>query len=150
MVAKKKNEKETAQKKTSVEKKEVSTAAFEKLALIRIRGMIHVKTDIKSTIFNLRLRKNNVCVVIENTPANRAAAAKCKDYIAYGEINKETYDELVDKRGKKDENGVLKKFFLMHPPIGGFERKGIKKPFSTGGALGYRGNKMNELIMKML
>lgn len=125
-------------------------ADFPKLALIRIRGMIHVKKDIIRTLFNLRLRKNNACVVIENTPANRAAAAKCKDYIAYGEITQDTYNELVDKRGKKDESGALKKFFLLHPPLGGFEKKGIKVPFSRGGALGYRAENMNELVKKML
>jgi len=124
--------------------------ANEKLALIRIRGMIHVKNDIQRTLFVLRLRKNNACVVIDNTPANRAAAFKCKDYIAFGEISEDTYAELVDKRGKKDETGAMKKFFLMHPPRGGFEKKGIKAVFSKGGALGYRGEKMNELVRKML
>lgn len=147
--------KETAVKKTAPEKKEknivkAAKSDFPKLALIRIRGMIHVKHDIQYTMFNLRLRKNNVCVVMENSPANRAAAAKCKDYIAYGEITEDTYNELVDKRGKKDESGALKKFFLLHPPIGGFEKKGIKIPFSKKGALGYRGEKMNELVRKML
>jgi large subunit ribosomal protein L30 len=121
-----------------------------KLALVRIRGMIHVKKDIVATIFNLRLRKNNACSVVPDTPANRAAAAKCKDYIAFGEISEDTYNELVDKRGKKDETGALKKFFLLHPPRGGFEKRGIKVSFNRGGALGYRGDKMNELIRKML
>jgi len=145
--------KETGVKKAAPEKKETAKAAkdgFPKLALIRIRGMINVKQDIRYTLFNLRLRKNNACVVIENSPANRSAAAKCKDYIAYGEITEDTYNELVDKRGKKDEDGALKKFFLLHPPIGGFEKRGIKIPFSKRGALGYRGEKMNELVKKML
>ncbi len=146
----------TVAKKIAPERKEVAKAVkadkadFPKLAIIRIRGMIHVKKDIIRTLFDLRLRKNNACVVIENTLANRAAAAKCKDYIAYGEITEDTYNELVDKRGKKDEDGALKKFFLLHPPIGGFEKKGIKVPFSKRGALGYRGEKMNELVRKML
>ena len=44
----------------------------------------------------------------------------------------------------------VKQFFRLHPPIGGFERKGIKKPYSIGGALGYRKEKINNLIKKML
>lgn len=41
-------------------------------------------------------------------------------------------------------------FFHLHPPRGGFERKGIKAPFSIGGSLGYRGNAINALIERML
>jgi large subunit ribosomal protein L30 len=34
--------------------------------------------------------------------------------------------------------------------VKGFERGGIKKPFSMGGSLGYRKNKINELIRRMI
>ena len=123
-----------------------------KLALILVRGLVGVRKDIKAALYSLRLRKKHVCVVIENTPSNRASAVKCKDYITYGEINDETLKQLLEKRGRKDpkKKGYLKKFFLLHPPRGGFERKGIKTPFKKGGALGYRGPKINELIKKML
>ena len=40
--------------------------------------------------------------------------------------------------------------FTLHPPRGGFERKGIKKSFNIGGALGYRGQKINDLIKRMV
>jgi large subunit ribosomal protein L30 len=36
----------------------------------------------------------------------------------------------------------------LHPPLKGFE--GVKKPFSLGGALGYRGEEINNLLTKML
>jgi len=42
----------------------------------------------------------------------------------------------------------LKPFFRLHPPRGGL--KSIKKPFSVGGDLGYRGPLINELILRML
>jgi large subunit ribosomal protein L30 len=121
-----------------------------KLALILVRGFIRMRKSIMDTLFALRLRKKHVCVVVDDNPVNRAAAAKCKDYIAYGEITEETYKLLVEKRGKKDSDGKLKKFFSLSPPRGGFERKGIKTPFTSGGALGYRGIKMNELIRRMI
>jgi large subunit ribosomal protein L30 len=44
----------------------------------------------------------------------------------------------------------VKPFFRLHPPIGGFERKGIKMPFAKGGVLGNREEKIKELIEKML
>ncbi len=121
-----------------------------RLALILIRGVIRAKEDIIRTLFTLRLRKKNTCVVIADTPSLRAAAVKCKDYIAYGEIDDATYQLLVEKRGKRNEDGSLKKFFALHPPRGGFDRKGIKTPFSNGGALGNRGAKINDLIRRML
>jgi large subunit ribosomal protein L30 len=121
-----------------------------KLALILIRGSVRMSKDIKSTLFALRLRRKHACVVIDDTPSNKWAAVKCKDFITYGEINEETYKLLVEKRGKKDEKGNPKKFFSLSSPKGGFERKGIKNPFTKGGALGYRGAKINDLIKKMI
>ena len=44
----------------------------------------------------------------------------------------------------------IKPFFRLHPPIGGFEKKGIKMPFAKKGVLGDRKDKMSELITKML
>lgn len=44
----------------------------------------------------------------------------------------------------------LKKFFRLHPPLKGFERNGIKKPYSIGGALGYRGDKINDILRRMI
>ena len=44
----------------------------------------------------------------------------------------------------------LKLFFKLSPPRNGFERKGIKVPFSQGGVVGYRKDKINELIMRMI
>lgn len=49
----------------------------------------------------------------------------------------------------KDVKG-LKRVFRLNPPLKGFERGGIKKPYTLGGALGYRANKMNELISRMI
>ena len=123
-----------------------------KLAMVLVRGLVGIRKDIKATLFSLRLRKKHACVVVEDTPSNRAAAIKCKDYIAYGELSDATLKEMLDKRGRRDpvHKGYFKKFFLLHPPRGGFERKGIKVPFNKGGALGYRGPKVNDFIKKML
>jgi large subunit ribosomal protein L30 len=45
------------------------------------------------------------------------------------------------------EKGV-KPYARLHPPRGGF-KKTIKKHFSAGGEYGYRGEKINELFIKM-
>jgi len=65
------------------------------------------------------------------------------------DIDSFTKEVLEGKKSLKDLPG-LKLFFRLKPPIGGFERKGIKVPFSLGGTLGYRKEKINILIKKML
>jgi large subunit ribosomal protein L30 len=150
------NEKTSVKTSSSVQVKTLSPESKElkastgKIALILIRGFIRMRKNIMATLYTLRLRRKHACVVIDDTPGNRAAAMKCKDYIAYGEISDEIHRLLIEKRGRKDPDGKLKKFFSLNPPRGGFERKGIKTPFSSGGALGYRGMKMNELIRRMI
>ena len=52
--------------------------------------------------------------------------------------NKVTVQEIPD----------VKKVFRLHPPIKGLE--GIKRSYKNKGALGYRGEKMNQLVERML
>lgn len=62
-----------------------------------------------------------------------------KDYFA----KKIKVKDLIDKK--------IKPFFRLAPPVGGFERKGIKMPFAKGGVLGKRDDEaIKVLITKML
>ncbi len=65
-----------------------------------------------------------------------------------------TFDQFAKEfmSGKKELKDVpgLKPFFKLNPPINGFERKGIKEQFSMGGVLGYRKEKINELLRRMM
>lgn len=115
-----------------------------KLAAILVRGLVEVKTEVKDTLRMLNLQKKNACVILDDTPVVRGMLKKCENYITYGEVSEEIIKELNEKRPS------AKKFFSLHPPRGGFERKGIKKPFNLKGALGYRGDKINVLIKKMI
>lgn len=140
-----------------------------KIAIIRVRGNVNLRKDIKDTFSLLRLYRKNFCIVIENNPSLLGMANKIKDYVTYGEIDDETYKLLVEKRGEefkgreKDSKGKieykkfvlingkkLKPFFRLAPPKGGFERKGIKVSFKAKGALGYRADKINDLIKRMV
>ena len=64
------------------------------------------------------------------------------------------YDGFVknffESKGNLKDIPGLKLFFRLKPPEKGFERKGIKRPFSVGGALGYRKDKINNLIKRMI
>jgi large subunit ribosomal protein L30 len=120
-----------------------------KIAIIRIRGTNDVKVGIEATMRMLRLHKKYTCSVYPKTDALMGMLEKCKDYVTYGELDEETYKLLVDKRAITKE-GELMNYFHLQPPRGGFERKGIKTPFSMKGALGYRMDKINALIKKMI
>jgi large subunit ribosomal protein L30 len=120
-----------------------------KIAIIRLRGTNDVKKEIESTLFMLNLHKKHTCSVYPKTDTLMGMLEKAKDYITYGELDEETYKLLVEKRGQKKE-GKLVNYFHLQPPRGGFERGGIKTPFTLKGALGYRKEKINVLIKKML
>lgn len=139
------------------------------LAAVRVRGITDVKAGIEDALKMLRLYKNNYCIVIPNNPVYAGMLKKAKDYITWGEIDNETFKMLAEKRGEEfkgretdnkkkikyndffvTENKKIKKYFRLSPPRKGFERKGIKHSFKDGGALGYRGAAINDLIKRMI
>ena len=139
------------------------------LAVVRVRGLTGIKIKIEDTLKMLRLYKKNYCCVLPNNPIYLGMLKKSKDYITWGEIDDETFNILVEKRGEEFKgretdsknkikyndfvlinNKKIKKYFRLNPPRKGFGRKGIKTSFQNGGALGYRGDKINDLIKRML
>jgi large subunit ribosomal protein L30 len=63
-----------------------------------------------------------------------------------------TVDELAKAMIENDcrmrDVEAAKPVFRLHPPAKGYE--GIKRPYTTGGALGYRAEAINDLIKRML
>ena len=135
---------------------------------IRISGMIKVPKSVAETLYRLRLRRKYVAVLIEDNSLNQKILRGTRNYIAYGEINKEMLLKLIELRSKpisKDKkvdakkvvSGLGKKklsdlgvkpFFRLHPPRGGIESK---KHFGVGnGVLGDNKDKINELLARML
>ncbi len=140
-----------------------------RIAAIRLRGRTQIKTKIEDTLKMLRLYKNNYCVVLPNTPNYAGMLKRAKDYITWGEIDDETSKLLVEKRGEQFRgreadsknklkyndftvinNKKIKKYFRLNSPRKGLGRKGIKHSFKEGGALGYRGAAINDLIKRMV
>ncbi len=81
------------------------------LACIRIRGRVDVQQPINQTMDMLRIGIKHACSLI---PDNQIGMLrKAKDYITWGEINKETLVMLLKKRAmisnsKKVTEGYLK------------------------------------------
>ncbi|MCS7131104.1 MAG: 50S ribosomal protein L30 [Hadesarchaea archaeon] len=153
-----------------------------KLAVIRVRGGVRAREDVRSTLRMLGLTRVNHCVVIDEDPSLKGMLQKAKDYITWGEIGRDTLEDLLRKRGrleggkrltdeyiksntrfqsihefvdafyrgevKLSDIPGLKKVFRLHPPKKGYEA--TKRPFKTGGSLGYRGVEINELVSRMI
>ncbi len=134
---------------------------------IRISGIPNIPYYVEETMYRLRLRRKYSAVLIKLTEENLKLLKKLRNYVAYGDIDKETLIELIKKRGisnekkkidaekiveqidkKKLEDLGLKPFFRLHPPRKGIDAKkhfGVKK-----GVLGDNKNKINELVRRML
>ncbi len=155
--------------KVHVAKKAASTPVGNgRIAVVLVRSWNGSNPDTKETLRILRLVRKNFCVVLNSSATAIGMAKKVKDYVTWGEIDEATYKQLVEKRGelylapledrhKKYSSKVLefsgkkyKPYFRLNSPKKGFGRKGIKIPFGVGGALGYRGEKMADLVLRML
>ena len=139
-----------------------------KLVVVLVRGLVGITKPVKDTLAMLRLTRKNQCIVIDNNPVNKGMILKVKDYVTWGEIAEETFNELLGKRGEEyksrlqDTKGKysykvlevegkkFKPYFCLHPPRKGFGWKGVKIPFKLGGGLGYRGEQMDDLVKRML
>jgi len=139
-------------------------------AVVRIRGSIGLNKARKDTLNMLNLTRVNHCVVIREDPSYTGMLRKIENYVTWGEITKETLEKLVLKRGrvtgnkkiepekvkkitetilkeKSVKNTPLKPVFRLHPPKKGY--KSIKVLYPKGDA-GYRGEKINELLKRMI
>jgi large subunit ribosomal protein L30 len=137
-------------------------------AVIRIRGEIKTKPDVKKAFDLLNLSRVNHMSIWNETNANLKAIKKVENYATFGIINEDMLKEILEKRGNFEEGVDAKKAFTalsegktpneagikncfrLSPPRKGHARKGIKKAFNNGGALGERKEKINDLIAKMV
>ena len=126
-----------------------------------------LKKKVVETLHRLRLRRKYSCVVINPKKEEFGMIKKIANFVAFGEIKKEVFEELIEKRGqiidktkkidskkiveellkgKKYDKLNLKPFFRLHPP-----RKGIKsKLHFPKGVLGDNKEKINDLVLRML
>ncbi|MDP3966232.1 MAG: uL30 family ribosomal protein [archaeon] len=115
------------------------------IAVVRIKGQVGLERDVKETLYRMKIRRKYACIVMEPTKINLGMIKLVRNFVSYGEISKETYEELVKKRGKKGKDKKMKPFFRLHPPIGGAKTK-FHYP---KGILG-ENKEMDKLIGRML
>lgn len=129
---------------------------------------MNLNGDVKETLQRLRLGKKYICVVLANPNKEQTGMIKkLRDYVAFGEINRDVFEKLINIRGQKinkknktDSKKIveeiekgkayeslnLKPFFRLHPPRGGINSK-LHFP---KGVLGDNREKINDLILRML
>ncbi|MAG60631.1 50S ribosomal protein L30 [archaeon] len=151
------------------EKKTTKSESTEKyIAVVQVRGLAGVRAKVKDTLRMLGLTRVNQCVLVENNPSLTGMLVKVKDYTTYGPVKMDMVKKLVAARGLEYQGRLqdskskytystfeyegkkYKKCFRLNPPRKGFGRAGIKKGFTVGGTLGNRGEKITELIERMM
>ncbi|MCD6367916.1 MAG: 50S ribosomal protein L30 [Candidatus Aenigmarchaeota archaeon] len=150
------------------------------LAVIRIRGRVKVRKEIEDTLDILKLSRKHRCILVNEDPVTLGMIQKVKDYVTWGNISKDMIKELIQKRGRiagdkkvsedfLKEKGIdgfddlvekltsgkiklkdvgIKPYFRLTPPSKGF--KGSIKQHYPKGALGNRGEKINDLLKRMI
>lgn len=141
-------------------------------AVIRLRGTVTARKEAIATLKMLRLNRKMHCIIIPDTPSYAGMIHAAKDYITWGEISMETLHRLIEKRGRKMGNkrlttegevnaaqrllmegknlkdSEIKPVFRLIPAKGGFKFS-IKDNYPRG-EIGYRGDKINELLERMI
>jgi large subunit ribosomal protein L30 len=69
-------------------------------AVIRVRGTINMKPNIKRTLQLLRLNRTNHCILLEENKNSQGMLQVAKDYITWGEVDKNLLSKLILSRGK--------------------------------------------------
>lgn len=68
-------------------------------AVVRVRGTLNIKPDIKKTLRLLRLTRVNHCVLLEENAVYKGMLQMVKDYTTWGEIPEEIVAKLITSRG---------------------------------------------------
>ena len=105
-----------------------------KIIVIRMRGEVNTRKDIRDTFKMLGLKRSYSVRLLDNTASNIGMIRKIDNFAAWGEATEQTQKLIEGKTGLK-------------PPKGGFKSKKLHYP---RGVLGYNGERINELVKKML
>lgn len=142
------------------------------MLLIRLRGTVGLKKEIKDTYLMLRLKKTNWATILPEQQPYTGMIDKVKDFSIYGKISDDALMQLLEKKlkdnsGKPASKDLIKKAFeaiksgkllkdvkevqpvlRLNPPIKGF-KGGIKKTVKQGGVLGTH-DSIDEIAKKMM
>ncbi len=91
-------------------------------AIIKLRGSVGIRPEIKNTLRLLRLHKVNHCAIVEENDYYKGMIKKVKDYIAWGEISEDMLELLLKNRGRLQGRKRLPEQYLReNTPYGSFK-----------------------------
>ena len=142
--------------------------------VVRVRGGLHARDDLVRTMDYLHLTRPNHATVVPEGREARGMLTKVQGYVTWGEVDPATLALVVKARARDahgralgEENAPevtviaqkalevglsrvpeVRPLFRLKAPKGGW--RSTKKPFALGGALGYRGAAINDLVRRMV
>ncbi len=81
-------------------------------AIVRLRGEVNLRPEVKSTLEMLRIHRVNHCVVVKEDAHFRGMIQKVKDYVAWGKVDDDTLALLLERRGRLSANRRLTEQYL--------------------------------------
>jgi len=115
-----------------------------KIAIVRVRGQVRIRHDMVRAMEQLNLRKRHHATIVEESPSVAGQLRKIQNFVTWGPVSEDTVKKMAP-RARGDN-----RWYALPPPRKGYGRKGIKLPFAKGGALGDRGEKINDLLLRMV
>ncbi len=76
-------------------------------AVVRIRGGVNTRPEIKDTLDMMRLNRVNHAVIVKEDPNYRGMIQVVKDYVAWGKVDEDTLAMLLERRGRLSGNRRL-------------------------------------------
>jgi len=89
------------------------SAAASKLIVLRLRGDVDVRDEIRQTLKMLRLHKVNHATLIDVNESYLGMLQKVKDYATWGEISLDTLEKLIAKRGRAAGNKAINDKYVI-------------------------------------
>lgn len=74
-------------------------------AVVRLRGSVNVRPEIRETLALLNLHRVNHCTFVPETDSARGMINRVSDYVAFGEPSPDTVRLLVERRGEPAAGG---------------------------------------------
>ena len=109
-----------------------------KIVIVRTRSAPRESAHVEETLTRLGIPKRFSFSVRDDSPSTMGMLMNVRHLVTWGPLS-----SALEKKLSSAKNG-------LHPPRGGFERKGVKMPFAKGGVFGSRGDAINELVERML
>lgn len=111
-----------------------------KIAILRVRGTVRREHDVRKVFETFGLNQKNHCTIVEDSPHVQGMLKIIAPFATWGPVEEKVLGQLKSKD----------KIIRLSPPKKGYGRKGVKVPYKKGGTCGNRGEKINELLMRMV